>query len=180
MAQDGVMPMRRLTFAVAGEPGEIVVPANYRHDRWIDTVRHEQRGLIHYMNALITDHSFGRPGHILTPGERLKVKIFFGAVGEGHVISSEERYEHLVSQNAVFAGVHGATLVAEQLLDKLPRGLMSLILDHPDRLFRDDRRNIKLPRLVTPIEGPGCSIELVNHKDVYENHSASFIGFFKV
>jgi hypothetical protein len=121
-------------FTFLADLGTITVPNDYNHATRLATFLAANRRLFYGPDGNITDAKFPNPSRILKPGDKLRVRAF--KQNTKGTTSSEERLAFLRTQNAVFTGAQGASLVFEQKRRQLPRGYWysSFAFDEPERL----------------------------------------------
>ena len=109
-----------------------------------------------YYNSGITDANFPKPSRILMPGQRLAVQAFKQIVVGS--TTSIERMEFLRSQNAVFVGAQGLTLVFDQKRNQLAKNKKYVSSDERDR-FWSVSLGFRVPELLADSRG-GFSLRL--------------------
>lgn len=132
-------------FGLFVDLGIITVPDDYVYDIRLDSFGKKNREKFYYYNENITDKNFSKATVQLTPGRKLRVKIFKQVVPG--TTTSEERMAFLKSQNAVLTGAQGASLVFEQKRDELPRGYWYASFDERDALWKDAGGGRRVPGL---------------------------------
>lgn len=132
-------------FAVLIELGVITVPDDYDHKTQLAKFFKKNRKKFYGINDNITDENFQNPTRILKPGDKLRVTAYKQIVSGS--TTSEERMKFLRSQNAVFTGAQGPSLVFEQKRDELPKGYWYGSFDEKDRLWKDSDGYLRVPRL---------------------------------
>lgn len=132
----------RLSGAISPDPRftlvktlDIVVPSDYVHPTQLATFKKEYKDKCYFYNDAITDANFGKVTTQLTPGRKFKVKVFKQTVAG--VTTSKERMAFLRSQNAVFTGAQGASLVFAQKRQELPKGYWYSSFDEKEALWQD-------------------------------------------
>ena len=123
--------------------GTITVPANYNHATWLTKFKKKNHKKFFYYNDSINDQNFARPSTVLAPSRQLRVKVFKQIVTGD--TTSEERMAFLKSQNCLFTGAQGASLVYEQKRDHLTKGYWYCSLDEKDNLWEDSDGYHRVP-----------------------------------
>ena len=122
-------------FALLVDLGIITVPDDYDHATQLATFLKRNREKLYDVNNDITDKNFQNPSRILRPGDKLLVRAFKQIVSG--LTTSEERMAFLRTQNAVFVGAQGSSLIFDQKRDRLPKGYWYCSFDKKERLFKD-------------------------------------------
>lgn len=122
-------------FGLLVDLGTITVPDDYEHANRLGSFNEKYHDQFYYYNEIVTDQNFQNPSHTLRPGERLWVRAFKQVVS-GQT-TSEERIAFLESQNAVFVGAQGASLIFERKLNLLPKDYWYASFDKKERLWKD-------------------------------------------
>jgi hypothetical protein len=132
LARGFVVPPK---FALLCDLGVIKVTDDYDHATALKTFGEKNRKKFYYYNEALTDVNFANPTRVLKPGDKLWARAFAQVVGG--TTTSIERMDFLRSQNAVFVGAQGASLVFEQKHDQLPKGKWYASFDEKERLWVD-------------------------------------------
>jgi hypothetical protein len=167
-----VTPVER--FSLLADMGLIIVPGDYEHTTQLAKFRSRYKGKFN-CHENFTDDNFPNPSRILKSGDKLRVRLFRQNF-EGRS-TTEERLAFLASQNAIYTGAQGMTLVFEQKRDWLPREGRYLSFDEKSRLWKDSVEFHRLPCIRVEPKGV-FSIGL----DLFENdsdHSSIILGFFE-
>lgn len=138
-------------FVLLADLGEIIVPRNFDSKTWLASFDKKNRKKFYYYNDNITDANFPNPTRILKPGDKLHVRVFKQNVSGS--TTSEERMEFLATQNAVYTGAQGASLVWEQKRDLLPKGKWYCSFDEKDRLWKDSDGYHRVPSVSAHSDG---------------------------
>lgn len=117
------------------EPFVIIVPNDYVHKNRLSTFEKKYKKEFYFYNDAITDKNFSNPSVVLKSGRKLLVKPF--AIKPGKRITSEDNLTLIKSQNGIFTGAQGASLVYELAKDKLLKGKWYISFDKKDRLWKD-------------------------------------------
>ncbi len=115
--------------------GVITVPDDFVHSTHLATFSKNNRKKFYYYRDDITDKNFNKATVQLVPGRKLRVKAFKQTVS-GYT-TSEERMAFLKTQNNIFTGAVGASLVFEQKRDLLPKGKPYSSFDEKEALLKD-------------------------------------------
>jgi hypothetical protein len=113
--------------------GIITVPDDYDHATHLTTFGKMNRMKFCDYNDEITDANFPNPSRILVPGDTLRVRAFKPTVGG--TTTTAERMAFLATQNAIYTGAQGASLVFDQKRDQLPKGWWYASFDQKERLW---------------------------------------------
>lgn len=134
-------------FELFKDLGVIEIPADYDHTKRLSTFykKHQDAGKksFYYYNEMTTDQNFSNPSRILKPGDKLWVRAFRQATSG--MTTSEERLKFLKSQNAVFTGAQGASVVFDQKRNQLPKGYWYVSFDEKERLWQDPNGHHRVP-----------------------------------
>lgn len=130
-------------FALLADLGIITILGDYGHATALAKFMKKNRKEFYGVNDNITDANFSNPSRILKPGDRLHVRAFKQIVGG--TTTSEERMAFLASQNAVYTGAQGASLVFEQKRNQLPKGKWYTSFDEKERLWEDAAHYHRVP-----------------------------------
>ncbi|MCX6731443.1 MAG: hypothetical protein NTX55_00410, partial [Candidatus Parcubacteria bacterium] len=156
-------------FALLADLGTITVPVDYVHATWLASFLEKNRKKFYGVNSNITDANFPNPTRILKPGDKLRVRAFKQVVGG--TTTSEERMAFLKSQNAVFVGAQGTSLVFEQKRDQLPKGKWYCSFDEKMCLWEDADGGRRVPYVSVRSDG-GFFFSLGYFEDVWSDDSA--------
>lgn len=122
-------------FTLLEDLGVLTVPRDYIHDGWLASFReHNYRNFLAY-NAGITDQNFPKPSHVLSPCERLHVRLW-KQTGFG-TTTHEDRMEFLRELNSLFVGPQGAALLFARKRQSLPMDYRYEFLDEEKAVYTD-------------------------------------------
>lgn len=131
-------------FGLLADLGIMTVPAGYDHaTQLVKFGEKKSRKRFCSFNDEIMDENFPNPSRILKPGDKLRVRAFQQIVGG--TTTSEERMAFLATQKAIHTGAQGASLVFEQMRDKLPKGKWYASFDEKERLWKDASGGHRVP-----------------------------------
>jgi hypothetical protein len=111
----------------------LTVPADYKHDKQLDTFAKANKKKFYSYNSDITDKNFSKATTKLDSGKKYKVKIF--PILE--TVTSEDCMSFLKSQRAILVGGQGESLVWDSNRDQLPVGKWTVSFDEKDALWID-------------------------------------------
>ena len=122
---------------------EVIVPADYNHEKQIDEFgkRVRKEKTTYHYNDDFTSKNFANATNKLEPGKKYRVKLF--PILE--TVTSIDCTNFLRKQNAILAGGQGATLVYDQAKDKLPKGKWAVSFDEKDALWKDAGGHLRVP-----------------------------------
>lgn len=146
-----------MSFELLADLGEVTVPDNYVHGTRLDTFRKKHGKKFCYYNGAITDKSFPNPSRVLEPGDKFWVRAFKQDVSG--VTTSEERMAFLDTQQAVYTGAQGVSLVFRQKRHQLPRGFLYASFDERERLWKDTDGSHGVPYVIV-LSGGGFDFDL--------------------
>jgi hypothetical protein len=138
-------------FGLLLDLGVITVPDDFAHSTHLATFSKNNRKKFYYYNDNITDKNFNKATVQLTPGRKLRVKAFKQTVSGN--TTSEERMAFLKTQNNIFTGAVGASLVFEQKRDLLPKGKWYCSFDEKEALWKDSDGYHRVPRVDANSDG---------------------------
>ncbi len=138
-------------FALLVNLGIITVPDDYVHEKRLTTFCAQNLKRFYYYNDEINDVNFPNPTRVLSPGDKLRVRAFSQVVGS--MVTSEECMAFLATQNAIYTGAQGASLVIDQKHEELPKGNWYASFDKPDRLLVDAKGGRWVPYILRSSEG---------------------------
>ncbi len=164
-------------FALLVDLGIITVPDDYDHATALEKFSKQNRKKFYYYDDAITDANFPNPSRILKPGDKLRARAFKQVVCGS--TTSKERMAFLATQNAVYVGAQGASLVFEQKRDQLPKeGGRCASFDEPDRLWKDVGGYRRVPGVCAL---PGGDFEFfLDEFESYWSVDFAFFGFTEV
>ena len=114
---------------------EIEVPANYNQATRLDSFKKENKKKFYSYNDDITDKNFSQVSTVLKSCQKMLVKVF--EIKSGEVVNSQSCVGFLKTNNALFTGAQGASLVWEQKREELPKGKWYASFDEKDKLWKD-------------------------------------------
>lgn len=123
--------------------GVITVPDDFVYSTHLATFSKNNRKKFYYYNDDITDKNFNKATVQLVPGRKLRVKAFKQTVSGN--TTSQERIAFLKTQNNIFTGAVGASLVFEQKRDLLPKGKWYCSFDEKEALWKDSDGYHRVP-----------------------------------
>lgn len=138
-------------FSLFVDLGTIIVPQSYVHKTRLMSFEEENRKKFYSYNDNVSDANFSHSSRAMNPGDKLWVRVFKQIVPG--TTTSEERLAFLKTQNAVFVGAQGLTLVWEQKKDQLPRGYWYCSFDEKRNLWRDAGGSHRVPSLYHHSDG---------------------------
>lgn len=154
----------KFTFFV--DLGIITVPNDYHHATQLTKFTKQNRRWFDRYAGIVTDETFPNPSRYLGSGHKLRVRVF-KQVASG-VTTSKECMEFLRSQNAVFTGVQGLSLVFEQKREQLPKGHRYASFDEKERLYRDRGDHRLVPVIDAKRDGK-FDLNVVSFDDVWNS-----------
>lgn len=156
-------------FALLVDLGTITVPAGYDHAKQLEMFREKNHRKFYFYNDSITDENFPNPTRVLKPGDKLLVSVY-RQIASG-ATTSEERLAFLETQNAVYTGAQGASLVFEQKRNQLPKGKWYSSFDKLEQLWKDADGRHRVPFVIACSDGD-FSFDLGYFESVwYDNHA---------
>lgn len=129
----------------------LTVPADYNHDKQIDTSAQKAKGekTTYYYNDDLNSKNFTKATRKLEPGKTYNVKII--PILEG--VTSEDCLTILSRYNAILVGGQGATLVYDVAKDKLPKGKWAVSFDEKKALWKDAGGYRRVPGVIAHSDG---------------------------
>ena len=148
--QEEVKPiLKKLTiadkrFGVAIKEFAFTVPANYNHDKQIDTFSKKTKKLktTYYYNDDLTSANFAKATNKLEPGKTYKAKIF-PILSR---VTSEDCMKFLRKQSVILVGGQGLTLAQALKADQFPTDKWTVSFDEKDALWEATSGSHRVPR----------------------------------
>lgn len=123
---------------------KMTAPKRYDHDTQLATfVSYAEKEKFFCYNYSITDANFANATLRLIPGRTYLVKIF--GIKQGETVNSEDCLKFLATQQAIFVGAQGLSLVRQLKKGKFPMSKWTLSFDKEDALWRDADGNPGVP-----------------------------------
>lgn len=131
-------------FEVFSSTEAIVVPNTYNHTTQLNSFAGEHSVEFQFFGNHPTNEHYSNPSRILKPGDRLFVRAFRrrnfiegGGDRLNSVITSEDCLTFHKTQQAVYTGAQGLSLVWTQLREILPKGYRYFSFDEKERLWNN-------------------------------------------
>lgn len=112
---------------------KLAVPGNYDHNHQLALFKEKNIDNFGGYNGCITDDHFSKVSHHLVPGETCLIKIF----GLNQKLKTNECMAFLRSQNVLFVGAQGLSLLRELRPEIFPRVKWMVSLDEYVSLWNE-------------------------------------------
>ena len=149
-------------FSLLVDLGEITVPPSYVPDKRLGFFRRKYHRQFFCFDKEITDANFSNPTRILKPGDKLHVRVFECPTPN----TTSECMKFLATEEVVYTGAQGASLVFEQKRNQLPKGFWYTSFDEKSKLWKNVRGCYGVPYLVALFGGSFDFILICFEKDV--------------
>jgi hypothetical protein len=144
--------------------GIITVPEYYQHGTFLKIFTQRYRQKFKWFNQDFLDENYPNPSHVLTPGERLWVRIYRQVAAE---TTSEERLTFLRRRQALLTGAQGLAVLYDHIVSNggsLPEGYRHFSYDVESRLFRGSQGHPRLPSMDEATDGPNIFLSWFTEK----------------
>ena len=123
----------------------------YKHATQLASFKKNHGSEFNYYNDAITDENFSKATTNLSPGQKLRAKIF--AIKPGMRAKSEQCLDFLQSQKVILAGAQGLSLVYDTSKEELPKGKWTISFDKKDALWLDGAGYHRVPHISAASDG---------------------------
>jgi len=157
-------------FMLLVDLGIITVPEGYVHATKLASFKEVNLNEFSGYNDDFTDANFGNTTTQLVVGRKLQVRAWVNVSGKS---TYEERMEFLASQDSIYTGAQGLSLVFEQKRGQLKRGFWYASLDNEEALWKGICKRRRVPEMCLSDDGR-FTLTLGNICDPYRKDRAFF------